>query len=303
MNATVIDSRFKMALKRKPRKLEVYSLHCRNEDSPVDYMAAFKQIADAPLDARQFEQADRKVVIPTISIVEDVVELIAYEGPPGVNPLIFDAGTGAERYEALHGDQILATRTHAIIDLTAKEGIIEYNQRGAKAFDLAFVLEEAATQIGLGEKFTVELIAAADKSFLDALERFGRIKVASVKVAQPNFDWDDNYQTMNLIGRESHARNVELIAVANRNDSLARDNGVVHYIRQMVARQINNLKAATVEGVRAGETAETRISLANFVQHQKIYARVDQHGHIVGEDIQAHLRSFLETRRRSRNTE
>jgi hypothetical protein len=289
-----------MPINVKSRKLEAYSLHLRNDDAPVDYAQVLGVIASAPIDARQFQAGDKLVSLPSVVPTADIVELTAYEGPVGVNPLIFDAGTGAERYEALDDDQIIATRTYAIFDLSAKEAIIEFNQRGAKARDIAEVLEDTGRRFGIGERFSVELVPAADASFLEALDRFGRIKVARIRVAEPNFDWHDNFENLNMVGSESHARSVELVAVANRNDSLAKDRGAVNYIRQMILAGVRNLKGASVQGVRLGETADTTISLANFVQHQKVNVRVDQHGHVVGQEIKTKLREYLEARRAAR---
>jgi hypothetical protein len=286
-----------MPINHKPRKLEVYSLHLRNENAPVDYQQAFAAIAAAAFDVRQFQAGDKLVALPSVDLNCDVVEVTAYEGPVGVNPLIFDAGTGAERYERLDEDQIIATRTYAIFDLTAKEAIIEYNQRGAKARDIAEVLEDTGRRRGIGEQFSVELVPAADASFLEALDRFGRVKVARLRVAEPNYDWHDNYENLNIVGADSHARSVELVAIANRNDSLAKDGGAVNYIRQMISHGARNLKAASVQGIRLGETADTTISLANYVQHQKVNVRVDQHGHVIGADMKAKLREYLEARR------
>jgi hypothetical protein len=289
-----------MPINVKSRKLEAYSLHLRNDTTPVDYAQAFGMIAGAPIDVRQFQAGDKLVALPSVVLNADIVEVTAYEGPVGVNPLIFDAGTGAERYEALDDDQIIATRTYAILDLAAKEGIIEFNQRGAKARDIAEVLEDTGRRFGIGEQFTVELLPVADASFLEALDRFGRIKVARLRVAEPNFDWHDNFENLNVVGAESHARSVELVAVANRNDSLAKERGAVHYIRQMIVAGVRNLKGASVQGVRLGETADTTISLSNYVQHQKVNVRVDQHGHVIGEDIKAKLREYLQARRATR---
>jgi hypothetical protein len=284
----------------KSRKLEVYALHCRNEEQPVDYAAAFEAIAQAQFEVRQFQAGDKLVALPSVSVQVDTVELIAYEGPVGVNPLIFDAATGDERYEPLADDQIVATRTYAIVDLANKEAIVEFNQRGAKARDIAEVLEDTGRRIGLGDKFSVELVPSADASFIEALDRFGRIKVAKVKVVQPNFDWHDNYENMNVIGDRSHARMVELVAVANRNDSLSKAEGVVEYIRQMVALGVKSLKGASVSGTRVGESADTTISLANYVQHQKVSIHMDKHGHGIGSEIREKLRSFLEARRKAK---
>ena len=118
-----------------------------------------------------------------------------------------------------------------------------------------------------------------------------------MKVAEPNFDWKDNYENLNIVGAESNARTVELTATANRRDSLARDRGVIHYIRQMVNRNVANLKGAYITGVRAGEDADTTISLGNYIQHQKVFVRVDENGHVSSRDIRDKLHSFLEARR------
>jgi hypothetical protein len=52
--------------------------------------------------------------------------------------------------------------------------------------------------------------------------------------------------------------------------------------------------------VRQGETAETTVSLANHVVHQKIYVEVDTNGHVVSGDIQEKLREFQKARAEAR---
>jgi len=231
---------------------------------------------------------------------DGIVEFIAYEGPVGVNPLIFDASTGMERFESLTGNQVIATRTYGVIDINYREAIIEYNHRGAKAHDMAMLLEETGRKIGMGPQFAVELNPTVDDSFLAALDRFGRIKLANMKVARPNFDWTDNYEGLNQVGAESNGRTVDLSVMAHRNDGLSKDQGIVQYIRDMITRKVSSLKGASVEGVRKGEVAETRISLGNYVVHQKISVKVDANGHAVTEDIQSKLVTFLRSRREAR---
>jgi hypothetical protein len=230
---------------------------------------------------------------------ERIVEFIAYEGPVGVNPLIFDASTGTERFEPLTGKQVIATRTYGVVDLENRETIIEYNHRGAKAHDITVLLEEAGRKSGMGAQFAVEINPTVDDSFLAALDRFGRIKLANMKVARPNFDWTDNYEGLNQVGADSNGRTVDLTVVAHRSDSLAKDQGIVQYIRDMINGKVSSLKGASVEGVRQGEVAETRISLGNYVIHQKISVKVDANGHAVTDDIQSKLVAFLLSRRKA----
>jgi hypothetical protein len=291
-----------MPEKTKARKLEVFALQCREGQKQLDYGDVFARLTKAKKGVRQLEVGERLLALPSMHFRADreIVEFIAYEGPVGVNPLIFDASTGTERFEPLTGKQVVATRTYGVIDLKFREAIIEYNHRGAKAHDIAILLEETGRKIGMGAQFAVEINPTVDDSFLAALDRFGRIKLANMKVARPNFDWTDNYEGLNQVGAESNGRTVDLTVAAHRNDSLSKSRGIVQYIRQMISGNVSSLKGASVEGVREGETAETRISLANYVVHQKTYVKVDANGHAVTEDIQKKLVAFLESRRRAR---
>jgi hypothetical protein len=286
----------------KARKLEVFVLHCREGQQRLDYGEVFTRLSRARTGIRQLEVGEKLLALPNMRVRSDrqIVEFIAYEGPVGVNPLIFDASTGTERFERLTGTQVVATRTYGVIDLQYHEAIIEYNHRGAKAHDIAALLEEIGRTVGLGRQFAVEINPTVDDSFLAALDRFGRIKLANMKVARPNFDWTDNYDGLSQVGVESNGRTVDLTVAAHRNDSLSKDRGIVQYIRQMISENVTTLKGASIEGVREGETAETRISLANYVVHQKTQVEVDANGHAVGEDIQNKLVAFLESRRRAR---
>ena len=116
--------------------------------------------------------ADRLLALPSMRLraKDRIVEFVAYEGPVGVNPLIYDASTGTERFEPLTGKQVIATRTYGVVDLTYHETIIEYNHRGAKAHDIAMLLEETGRKIGMGPQFAVELNPTVDDSFLAALD-------------------------------------------------------------------------------------------------------------------------------------
>jgi hypothetical protein len=288
--------------KMKARKLEVFLLHCREGENRVDYGDIFAKISRTKAATRQLEDGDKLLALPSIRYhdVRKLVELVAYEGPVGVNPLIFDAATGRERFETLTGTQVVATRTYALFDLKSREAIIEYNHRGAKAHDIAALLEETGRKVGFGPDFAVELNPTVDGSFLAALDRFGRIKLANMRVVRPNFDWSDNYEGLNKVGDESHGRAVELTVAAHRNDSLSKRTGIVQYIRQMIEETVTSLKGAKIVGIRTGETAETTISLANHVVHQKTFVAVDANGHAVREDIQEKLRDFQKSRAAAR---
>lgn len=284
------------------RKLEVFALHCHLENNKTpNYRDFFQRISQARGRTRQVQYPEKLIALPVMRLQgSNIVELIAYEGPLGVSPLIFNASTEQERIARLEASAVVATRTHAVIDIHRREAVVEYNQRGAKARDIADVLETAARTLKLGAQPAVELSPVADESFLKAIDRFGVIKVADLRVARPNMDWTDNYNHLTSVADESNARTIDISVSAHRNDSLARDGGVMHFIRQMVAAPQSALKGARVVGIRTGEEAQTTVSLGNYVQHQKVHVRVDENGHIVTEDILAKMNAFLRARRNHR---
>ena len=108
-----------MADKTKARKLEVFKIQCREGQKQLDYSDVFTRLSKAKREIRQLEVADRLLALPSmrVRVKESIVEFIAYEGPVGVNPLIFDASTGTERFEPLTGKQVIATRTYGVVDL------------------------------------------------------------------------------------------------------------------------------------------------------------------------------------------
>jgi len=297
-----ILSRKPMSKSTTSRKLEIFALHCHLEkDKTPNYRDFFQRLARAKGKTRQLTFADKLIAIPVMrSQATDTVELIAYEGPLGVSPLMFNATPEKARIATLEASAVVATRTHVIFDLRSREAVVEYNQRGAKAHDIAEVLEAAARTMKLGEQPAVELNPVTDDSFLQAIDRFGVIKLANLRVAEPNVDWTDNYNHLTAVANDSNARTVELSVTAHRNDSLARDHGVMQYIRAMIGDRLSALKGARVVGIRSGEEAQTTVSLANHIQHQKVFVQIDENGHIVSSDILKKMHAFLAARLKRR---
>jgi hypothetical protein len=224
------------------------------------------------------------------------VWLVAYEGDEGVNPLIFNTANATERVQRLRSGEVVAHKTHAMIDLASRQAIVEYNHRGAKAHDLATVLEEQARDALQDQSFVTELNPVADESFAEALGRFGRIRVASIRVARPNVDWTDHYNHLTEVARDSNARTMELSLTANRASSLSTAGGVVRFIRDLAHDTLSMFKGARITGTREGESAETTISLANHIEHQKVSVRMTESGHVDDMDIKQKIEAYLAAR-------
>ena len=270
------------------RKLEVYKLHARTEPGAVDYRAFFQFLRSLSAEDRARELGGKLIAVPTFSLRESKVWLIAYEGTIGLNPLIFDATQARERIQRLRSGEIVAHKTHVLIDLSSRDAVIEYNHAGAKAGDIAWLIQEIASPNPTYSSLIVDLNPVVDEQFLEAIDRFGRIRLASLRVSRPNIDWTDHY---------SNAHTAEVILTASRGGTLSKTQGLVRFIKELVTESIAILKSAKLTGVRSGETAETTISLANHIEHQKVNVRVTSDGHVDDEDIKSKMESFLRSRR------
>src|SRR5437762_3222161 len=156
------------------RKLEVFHLHLRNGDADVDYPVVFRALQKIPRRQRIQDRIDRMVALPTIEIRPSTVFLIAYEGPIGMKPLLFDRLRGTRRVDDLSDAEVVATRTHALVDLKRREVIVEYNQRGAKASDIAEAIDDIAARATEWKSLAVELNPVADAKFEEAVNDLWR---------------------------------------------------------------------------------------------------------------------------------
>lgn len=281
------------------RRLDVFALHARTQTTPVDYRALFNALAAIEDEDRKIDIAERTVAIPILNVRGNRVRMVAYEGERGRLPLFYNEESGRERIERLRPGEILATRTHGIIDLERREAIIEYNHRGAKAKDIAQTFQELgnARQI-VPEELTIELNQMVTEDFQRELDRFERIRVARVKVSRPNFDWDRTYGNLMAGARESNAQNVEISMTADRGDSLEPRRGIIGFLKRLAQPEILSIfKTAQITGTRENEAEETTVTLAHYVEHQRVTVRLE-HGQADHADVVAKLEEYLNARRR-----
>jgi len=278
------------------RKLQVFALHARADSAQVDYSELFKRIASLPADQRLSDFEGRVVAIPTLEFRRGTAWLVAYEGDRGVNPLIYSTSSARERIQRLRTGEVVAHKTHASFDMRRRESVIEYNHRGAKAHDIAIVLEALARRCWDDPTFAIELNPFADEEFAKAIVHFERIRVATLRVARPNIDWTDHYNNLTEVAQDSDARIIEVGVTASRGGSLSPRRGVVGYIRDLAREGLSILKGARVTGIREGESEETTVSLAHHIEHQKVNVRMTEDGHVDDEDVREKIEAYLAAR-------
>lgn len=276
------------------RKVELFRLAARTTRGVVDYGRLFDELETASARERTVQLGDRLVALTRVHSQGDRVLLRVLEGPIGLKPLIYNARRASERFEDLDENEIVATRTHAVVDLGSRRTLVEYNQRGAKASDLQSVLQVAGRTISGWESLEVSLTPVPQSSFVDAIARFKRVRVATLKLARPNIDWNDSVNALNKIAAQSNANSIAITVVAGRSESLESREGVLDIIRKLINQPTTPITGATISGTRRGEIAETSVSLRNFIEHQRLRVELTNEGHVEDKDIEAKMIDYMD---------
>lgn len=264
------------------RKLEVNTLHAHVDREPPDYRLVFKRLAALPADRRVIIDDDRLVAVPRLAVKGDLVQLIVLEGPVGVTPVIYNTEHQTERAQPLQPGDVLVNRTHAVIDLNTRRAIVEYNSRGAKASDVAAVLQYSARQIKRFAQLQLSLTPVISEAFAEALEEFERIKSARVRLRRPNFDWSDWADHLTDAAGESEAQAVNVEFTARRNRSLSKRSGVVGFLKRATSGAAPSpIESASVVGRRAADDGDTTISTRGFVENRRVSMRRGRDGQVL----------------------
>lgn len=276
------------------RNIQLFAVHVRLPTGRTNYADVLNTVAAVPARDRIVTFANNKVLaLSAFDVYGMQARLIAHEGEQGDLPLIFNTRTAQDRVGRLRDEEILAHKTHCIIDAAKRIAVIEYNHRGAKSERIGEALEMLLRTNPRYAGVTVELNPQADESFIAAIDRFERVKVASLKIARPNLDWNDHYNNLSAIGADSEGEKVEVVVSAARSQSLAREAGVVQYIKTLAREGLSVLKGARVHGVREGETASTTVSLSHFIKHQRVHVKVGAGNQVDDQDLFSKMSDFL----------
>lgn len=279
------------------RKLEVFSLHAHiTDDTTPDYAELFDFISSIEPEDRIAEVRRSVLAVTNQSWDGRTYEFSVVEGDLDVVPLVFDTETAVERLIELSDDEVVVTKTYGLVDTARREAIVMYNHRGAKAKDIAILLRTFIRRQPDWAYSELSLVPVADKAFVDALDDFDRIRLASATFARPNIDWTDTSERLLEGAEESAAQNVSVELSAHRSGSLNKERGFVAAIKRLLGQDRATISDAHIRGTRQGEEAETSIYLRHHVTHQRVNLRLDEDGQIDSDDIATKIRRFAEGR-------
>lgn len=288
-----------MPRKVSARRLDVYTLHAHVDREPPDYVDLFRRLADLPAESRSIVDSDRLVALPHFDVEDDVASIIAVEGPVGVTPLIYNLERQTERAQPLQPGDVVVNRTHARINLESRRVLVEYNQRGAKAADIAATLQRSGRRIDAFKKLQLSLVPVIGEDFAEALDGFERIRTARVRLSRPNFDWDDWVDPLTDAAGDSDAAAANVEFSAPRNGSLSKTAGIVRFLKRATGRAgPSPIESASVSGRRAEDDADVTISSRGFVVQRRVTIPRAPDGQLRDADVFGALDVYEEDLRR-----
>lgn len=265
---------------RTSRKLENFVMHAHVGDTALaDYDELVTYWEEIPAQERIAEVRNDVLILPRLWRLGTALAFVVYQGED-VAPLIYNAADGSEHLIELEEGELVVERSYGILDPLSRKVVIMYNHYGAKAKDIAVLLQTFARRRDEWGFLDLEFAPIIGEDFIDEIDRFERVRVSSARFVRPNQDWTDFEDHFTQMAQDSNGRMLEVSVTASRNGDLNRNTGILGFIRRLLGTDYPNLKNASITGTREDEAAETTIWSSNFIRHRRASIDVDQTGHL-----------------------
>ena len=260
------------------RTLEAYSIHGHvNPGAPEEELVVYKSFFEALLDADphslRFAVGSETVAIADRARTGDTLALRFVSGNSEELPLVYDATTGQVEEVDPGKDRLVVNGAWVIVVPARRILVLERRRPGVPVYQIErFLTQFGRQRLGFTE-IAVSLNPIPSDSFTEEVERFTRIREASLTLRRPNHSWTASAEAMLGELAESNAAAVQLQLNADRGQSLAKDRGIVSELLRLASRPINALKNAVVKGQTPAFEGERTVSLAKHTV--KGTARID----------------------------
>lgn len=259
------------------RRVQAYAIHAHSKNFEGDYENLFARVEAIEKRERLVLFGSIAVAMPDVQRVGDNIFLTFTEGEVGLQPMILDTLTGETREEELERNEILVAAAHALVNPAKRRILIEYVRTGAKAEAMARTIEKLLSERGLND-IRVDFSPVIEENFIKEIDRFDRIRMASLTLIKPNAGWDDHYTHISDMLQSSGGEKAELSVRAPRGESLNKDAGIVEVIKDVVSDDQPYISDAEIVGVKRGEEAETVVPLKKHVVHSNIAVTREANG-------------------------
>ena len=263
------------------RKLELFAIHSHIASRNGPYEEIADLLGEISPQHRVVEIGPKAIAIPHVARRGKFVLMQVFEGPVGVNPLIFDTTRASPRYQVLEQGEIVAQITHAAFDFAGRRVAIEYVRSGAKADDISHAITKILSEQMEGlQDFLLEFAPVIDEQFVREIDRFERIREARLIVTRPNASWTDHYTELSKTLEESNGGRATVGVSASRGGALRKRGGIIDIIREVVSDKFPYLKTANITGRRKGEDAEATLSTRKHSRFARKALAVDDNNQV-----------------------
>lgn len=242
--------------------IRYYSLHIRNQLGPIQYSDFFSKLSDF-INIEVKVSKDYSIALTSIEKYGDYFELTLLSGDPTARAIFFDSKEKQASIEDSSAPRWVAKPTRVLIYTNDDHRIVAMeNRRGCVT---PLMLERFLMRLNLPEysNRSVEITPIVSKSLVQEIEAFERIRVASIEIVRPNFDWSDHADKLHELAEESHAESSTAEVKAARGESLSTKTGMVKIISQQAHTDNPNIKNARITGKKIGDSQEQTISISN----------------------------------------
>jgi hypothetical protein len=252
------------------RTLYAYSIHGRGHSGEIiDYVAFAQAVRTAPSPFRRATiNQDEVVWLRDVRRHGRVWQLRFLSGSDQESLTLFDVENDRERDYPRSASKIVVRPTFLYLNPYSRFVALEHRRPGLSPGEIGKALGIIGSAIDFDYDLVIDLNPVTAESFNEELEKFYRIRQASVTVARPNYDWTENANTLTTYVAESDGQTAELEISAPRGGSLAKERGIVRDIKKLAQHAIGPLKKVKIVGRHVDETHERTLTLASHQERQ-----------------------------------
>lgn len=279
-------------------KLELFSVHGHIGDQPVDYTELCRSLAHLPPDAGTEVIGDRFTRLRILPEQDGLFPFSGYSGTSDATFVVLDIQASTEEERGLEHGKVVVRKTLGLLDPSRRECVVQLVHHGVRADQIARLIERSA-RVADPERYAqlaFELTPIAGTSFLQELDRFDRIQGARMRLARPNYDWEEYGAVLEALGQDSNAGNLEVAASAARASSLNRNAGLIGLLKDLVSRERSIVKAASVRGSREGQAGIITLDLNRHIEARTADVPVSATGQPAETTVREIAREFLQNR-------
>jgi len=277
-------------------RIELFSIHAHIDGGTVDYVKFFDSIMPS-LTGFHYEEGTRHVAFGSNSKLGGRLFLVAYTGYDTKALLFFDLNKQQELFESTQPGVFQARKTHAMIDPVNRFLLIETKRGHLHPEDLAVALEAIGRKTAGYETLELNFNPVAESEFLKQIDQFQRIQQATVTLARPNVDWTDRHHQLTEVADESNAKAIDVTVRAKREKSIAKDAGIIQFVKQFATLPQSIFKRISITGARDEDAGLITLNLSKHIEHFDLVADVNpENGQASESDIRNRMESYLKTK-------